>query len=165
MSELKKLGPESIGPALAKVERYRLLNEPWEAESICRDVLAVEPDNQQALIWLLLSVTDQFRSDLSRVSEAEALIDGIQDEYGRAYYRGIIAERTGKAHLSRGAPGAAPIVYDCLRTAMGWYGKAEALRPAGNDDAILRWNTCVRLLERHPHLGPHEEEWTPTFLE
>jgi len=165
MSNLKKLGPESIGPALAKVERYRLLNEPWEAESICRDVLEAEPENQEAVVGLLLSLTDQFRNDLSRVSEAEALIERIHDHYGRAYYRGIIAERTGKAHLSRGAPGAAPIVYDCLRTAMDWYEKAEALRSAGDDDAILRWNTCVRLLERFSHLGPHEETWTPTFLE
>jgi hypothetical protein len=165
MPNLKKLAPESIGTALAKVERYRLLNEPWEAESICRDVLEVEPDNQQAVVWLLLSVTDQFRSDLSRVSEAEALIDRIDDEYGRVYYRGIIAERTGKAHLSRGAPGAAPIAYDCLRTAMDWYEKAEPLRPAGNDDAILRWNTCVRLLERFPNLKPHDEPWTPLLLE
>lgn len=165
MSKLKKLGPDSIAPALAKVERYRLLNEPWEAESICRDVLEADPDNQQALIWLLLSITDQFRRDLSRVSEAEALLDRIPDDYGRAYYRGIIAERNGKAHLARGAPGAAPIVYDCLRTAMDWYEKAEALRPAGNDDAILRWNTCVRLLERFPQLGPHEEAWSPMLLE
>jgi hypothetical protein len=165
MPNLKKLAPESIGPALAKVERYRLLNEPWEAESICRDVLEVEPDNQQAVVWLLLSLTDQFRNDLSRVSEAEALIDRIDGEYGRLYYRGIIAERTGKAHLYRGAPGAAPIAYDCLRTAMDWYEKAEPLRPAGNDDAILRWNTCVRLLERFPNLEPHDEPWTPMLLE
>jgi hypothetical protein len=165
MPEIKKLAPESIAPALAKVERYRLLNEPWEAESICRDVLAADPENREALISLLLSITDQFQSDLSRVSEAEALVDGIDDEYGRLYYRGIIAERTGKAQMARGAPGAGPIAYDCLRTAMDWFDRAEAVRPAGNDDAILRWNTCVRLLERFPHLAPHDEPWTPTFLE
>jgi hypothetical protein len=165
MTNLKKLAPESIGTALAKVERYRLLNEPWEAESICRDVLDADPDNQQAVVWLLLSVTDQFRSDLSRVSEAEALIDRIDQEYDRLYYRGIIAERAGKAHLSRGAPGAAPIAYDCFRTAMEWYEKAEPLRPPGNDDAILRWNTCVRVLDRFPNLEPHDEPWTPMLLE
>lgn len=165
MPNLKKLGTQSVGPALAKVERYRLLGEPWEAESICRDVLDVDPGNQQAVVWLLLSLTDQFRGHLSRVSEAEALIDRIDDEYRRLYYRGIIAERTGKAHLSRGAPGAAPIAYDCLRTAMDWYEKAESLRPADVDDAILRWNTCVRLLERFPTLKPADEQWTPLLLE
>ena len=35
--------------ALEKALRYRLLNEPVEAESICRDVLEVDPDNQAAL--------------------------------------------------------------------------------------------------------------------
>jgi hypothetical protein len=164
MTALKKLAPQSIGPALAKVERYRLLNEPWEAESICRDVLDVDPDNQEAVVWLLLSITDQLRTDLSRVSEAESLIDRIDGEYGRLYYRGIIAERTGKAHVSRGAPGSKRIAYEHLRRAMEWFDQAEAVRPAGNDDAILRWNTCARLLDRFA-LAPREEEWEPELLE
>ena len=60
MFELKKMSREGIRRALGKVERYRLLNEPWEAESICQDVLQAEPDNQEALISLLLAMTDQF---------------------------------------------------------------------------------------------------------
>jgi hypothetical protein len=164
MTELKKLAPEGVRTALDKVERYRLLNEPWEAESICRDVLEADPGNQPAVVALLLSITDQFRSDLSRVSEAEAIIDWIDGDYARAYYRGIIAERAGKAHISRGAPGSAPIAYDYLRRAMEWYDRAEPLRPAGNDDAILRWNTCVRLLARFS-LEPHREAWQPELLE
>jgi hypothetical protein len=165
MSQYKKLTPESIGPALAKVERYRLLNEPWEAESICRDVLAVDPDHQEAVTSLLLTITDQFRHDLSRVSEAEALLERIDSEYGRLYYRGIIDERAGKAHLTRGALGAGPIAYKCLRDAMEWFEKAEAIRPAGNDEALLRWNTCARQLERFPHARPHDEAWAPSLLE
>ena len=43
------------------------------------------------------------------------------------------------------------------RAAMGWYEKAEALRPTGNDDALLRWNTCVRLI-RDRRLEPALEE-------
>ena len=34
--------------------------------------------------------------------------------------------------------------YDWLRHAMEWYEQAEALRPPGNVDAVLRWNSCVR---------------------
>jgi len=44
--ELKTLSPESVPRALAKAERYRLLNEPVEAESICLDVLAVDPQSR-----------------------------------------------------------------------------------------------------------------------
>ena len=37
-----------------------MLNEPGEAESICLDILAVDPDNQRAIIILLLAVKDRF---------------------------------------------------------------------------------------------------------
>jgi len=60
MSELKQLHKDAIPAALEKAERYRLLNEPGEAESICLDVLTVNPDNQRAIIVLLLALTDRF---------------------------------------------------------------------------------------------------------
>ena len=60
MFELKHLSAAAIPRALEKAERYRLLNEPWEAESICLDVLSVEPQNQQALVMLILALTDAF---------------------------------------------------------------------------------------------------------
>ena len=41
---------------------------------------------------------------------------------------------------------------------MDWYEKAEALRPAGNDDPLLRWNACARHLARHPELKPEVED-------
>jgi hypothetical protein len=40
---------------------------------------------------------------------------------------------------------------------MSWYETAEAMRPPGNDDARLRWNTCARLIARNK-LVAHEEE-------
>ena len=64
MFELKTLAAEAIPRSLEKAERYRLLNEPAEAESICCDILAVEPDNQQAIVTLLLALTDQFETRL-----------------------------------------------------------------------------------------------------
>ena len=71
MSELKQLSPQAIPAALEKAERYRLLNEPREAESICLDVLEADPDNQQALITLLLAVTDRFSKGYG-VSDTQA---------------------------------------------------------------------------------------------
>jgi hypothetical protein len=41
---------------------------------------------------------------------------------------------------------------------MTWYEKAEAARPAGNDDAILRWNACLRLLHDRG-MGPRTEDF------
>lgn len=165
MFELKKLTPESIGAAMAKVERYRLLNEPVEAESICRDVLDVDPDHDDALISLLLAITDQFRRDLSRVRDAKSLLERLPTEYQRLYYAGIIAERVAKAHLQRNAQGAGPIAYESFRDAMVWYEKAEALRKPGNADAIVRWNTCARIIMRHDHLEPAVDNARPTLLE
>ena len=166
MFELKKLSRSGIEAALTKVERYRLLGEPWEAESICRDVLAVEPDHPQALVLLLLSLTDQFRDELGEnVTAARAIVPRLATEYQRCYYAGIISERRGKVGLVRAGPGAGPMVHDWLREAMDWYEKAERLRPPDNDEAILRWNTCARLIMKHPHLRPAEEERAVTMLE
>ena len=74
MFDLKPLNPDAIPKALQKAERYRLLNEPEEAESICLDILAIEPDNQQALVMLLLAQTDQFHQDQPRRGEAGAVV-------------------------------------------------------------------------------------------
>ena len=58
--ELKSLHKDAIPGALAKAERYRLLHEPWQSESICQDVLRIDPENEQALVTLILALTDQF---------------------------------------------------------------------------------------------------------
>ena len=156
MFDLKTISAEAIPEALAKAERYRLLNEPCEAESICQDVLSVDPVNQQALITLLLAVTDQF-DDRIDVAKAIEVAERLQGDYERAYYSGIICERQGRAHFRRGHYGASGIIYSCLTQAMRLYEQAEALRPPNNDDALLRWNTCARFLMQHRNVQaePH----------
>ena len=148
--ELKPITRAGIPAALQKAERYRLLNDSACAESICLDVLQVEPDNQQALVMLVLSITDQFADGMSEgVHRAREVLHRIKDEYKRAYYGGIICERRAKAQLHHHTLGAAHVAADWFREAMGHYERAEAIRPQGNDEAILRWNTCERMLERH----------------
>jgi len=165
--ELKTLSPEAVPRALAKAERYRLLNEPGEAESICLDALDADADNQEAVVTLLLALTEQFDDDTtSRVGDAWKCAERIHSDYDRAYYTGIIWERRAKARLRRGVPDCGPRAYEWLREAMSWYEKAEAIRPAGNDDALLRWNTCARLIMRDPRLEPAlEEQAEPLLLE
>lgn len=159
MTQLKKLSPDGVGAALEKAERYRLLNEPWEAESICRDVLEADPENQKARVMLILALTDQLRSEGGpRVPELRAMADALPDKYRRAYYNGIICERYGKARLARGGPGSGSVAYDWLRQAMEWYEKAEAQRPERDDSALLRWNTCARLIDRYGHIAPAEAQ-------
>jgi hypothetical protein len=158
MSDLKPLSREAIPAALEKAERYRLLNEPAEAESICLDVLRTDPENQSALITLLLAVTDRFGKGYG-VSDTQAkeLLSRVKGEYERAYYTGILAERRAKAKLAQGTPGSRHYAYDGFREAMTWFEKAETLRSPGNDDALLRWNTCARIIEKN-RLVPREEE-------
>ncbi len=158
--QLKPISREAVPAALAKAERYRLLNEPLQAESICLDALDVDPDNQQALIVLLLALTDQFadRSVSGAVTRVQHIARRLAGEYERAYYGGIICERRATALLGQGGPTSGAVVYDWLRDAMDWYEKAQALRPAGNDDSILRWNTCARLIMQNAHLRPAAEE-------
>lgn len=164
MYQLKPLSKAALPAALEKAERYRLLNEPSEAVSICQDILAVEPDHQQASVILLLALTDQLLEEPAVGSWAEQVAASLPDEYARCYYSGIVAERRAKAHLRRG--GVSPAgVYEWLTDAMEWFERAERVRPAGNDDAILRWNACARLLQERSHLQPSDEQAEPQFLE
>jgi hypothetical protein len=151
--DLKPISADSIPEALAKVERYRLLNEPSLAESICLDILTIVPTHQQALISLLLARTDQFGTEVGAAAAREVL-SRIEGDYERAYYAGIIWERVGHAHLRQGGPGGAAAAYHALRVAMEHFERAETLRPPGNDDAILRWNTCARVIMRDPEIRP-----------
>ncbi len=166
MFELKSLSKEAVPAALEKAERYRLLNEPGEAESICLDVLRIDPENQQALVALLLALTDQFEEGFAdRIARAREVLPRLRDEYARAYYAGIICERRARAQLKQSGPGSGYVAYDSFREAMSWYEKAEALRPPGNDDALLRWNTCARILMRHRHIQPGPRERSEPPLE
>ena len=144
--QLKPISKDGIPEAISKAELYRYLNEPGEAESICRDILAADSENQMALRLLGLSITDQFTGSPSdRFSEAENIFQSLKDEYKRSYYAGILHERQAKAQLEAGrSPHTVAPLFD---EALDYFEKAEAIRPRGNDEAILRWNRCVRILQ------------------
>jgi len=166
MFHLKPLSPEAIPAALEKAHRYRLLNEPLEAESICRDVLEVDPGNPEATVTLLLALTDQFDERPNPcLEQARQVLSRIEDDYSRTYHAGIICERRAKVQLKRGGARAGHIAHDWFREAMEHYEEAARIRPPGNDDAILRWNTCARILMAHPELVPEPEETFRTWLE
>lgn len=152
MFELKKLSAEAIPAALEKANRYRLLNEPGAAESIYLDVLAIDPENQEALKNIVLAMSDRFGKDYAigdtRVAE---YLTRMTDDYARTYYTGIMYERRAKATLAKNGVGA----YELFRQAMDCFETAETMRPAGNDDAILRWNGCARII-KHNNLEPRE---------
>ncbi len=164
---LKPMSKDAVPSALLKAERYRLLNEPGAAESICLDVLQVDPHNEDARVMLLLALTDQFPHDSSSktVSRASELAASLGDEYDRAYYSGIVRERRAKAVLERDRLGATTVAIEWLREAMTSYERAEAIRPVHNDDALLRWNACARLLMALPEPAPDVHAPEPLQLE
>jgi hypothetical protein len=150
MFELKFLSKEAVPAALEKAKHYRLLNEPGAAESICLDVLQVEPDNQDALVTLVLAMSDRFAKDYAiGDTQIQDFLSRISDEYERAYYAGIVYERRAKAVLKKGMPGSESTAYEFFRQAMTRFEKAEEMRPSGNDDAVLRWNGCARIIIRN----------------
>ena len=155
--ELKSISVQSIPEALAKVERYRLLNEPKLAESICLDILAIAPDHQQALISLLLARTDQFQLQVPAKAAQEVLAK-IKGDYEQAYYAGLIWERVGHARIREGGTGGGASAYHALQEAMAHYEQAIEFASPGNDDAILRWNTCVRVIMQNPEIRPLPDE-------
>ena len=165
MFELKRLSKEAIPAALEKALRYRLLSHPGEAESICHDVLEIDPENQDALVMLLLALSDRLGKGYAvGVTEAQDVLSRLKDAYAKAYYTGIICERQAKAQLQQGYPGAGHDAYEFLREAMSWFEKAEALRPPKNDDALLHWNACARIIMRN-QLSPRMEEKVELGLE
>jgi hypothetical protein len=166
MFELKSLHPEGINRSLEKAERYRLLNEPQEAESICLDVLAIAPDNQQALSTLLLALTDQFPTGPAEcVRRAQEVVAKLDGEYEQTYYAGIICERRANARLAARVAGAEAAAYDLYRQAMLLYERAHDLSGFGNEDALLRWNTCARQIMRHKLTPAIEEPREPIMSE
>ena len=153
---LKTISKSGIEEALAKAQLYRFLNEPEESESICQDILAADPENQAALRLLGLAITDQFRGGTEdRCAQAESAFRALNDSYKREYYLGILSERRAKAQARAGRPSHTwvPLFED----AMKHFEAAEAIKPANNEEAILRWNRCVRLLQSIPATSGADE--------
>jgi tetratricopeptide (TPR) repeat protein len=158
MFTLKTPNMESIQSALQKAERYRLLNEPREAESISLDILQVDPDNQEALIMLILAHTDMFKTEFNPAfNNALSVIEQLHDEHYKTYYRGIIFERRAKAHLSRSEPSSNNMAYDFFIKAMAEYEQILESNPDSTQDAALRWNTCARVLNESSNLKPTDQ--------
>ncbi len=166
MLDLKSLHPESLPKAIEKAKQYRLLNEPWQAESICRDILQVSENHQEAILNLILAITDQFDSSRRRNDrEAKQLCEQLESKYERLYYRGLIAERMGKAILKRTTPRAKYIAYEYFRAALDLYQEAEKLAPDDNEETILRWNACVRTIQSQKLQRAPEEDQIQPFLD
>lgn len=158
--KLKTISTSGIEEAFSKVNLYRALNEPEEAESICHDILAVDPENQLAQRLLGLAITDQFTGQASdRYTEAETLFEHLTDAYERQYYLGLLYERRAKAQMRVGRP--PNVLVGLFKHAMHHFEEAEKIHPAGNDDSVLRWNRCVRLLHKLPEVELEEPE--PSF--
>ncbi len=156
--EFKIISKSGIPEALAKVQHYRYLNQAEEAESICRDILAADPENQQALRQLGLAITDQFTGSASdRFTEAHSCFEKLTNAYERSYYLGIVNERRAKAQLRAGHRSHA--LETSFENALRYFEEAEKIRPQGNDDAILRWNRCLRLMQSIPHLAGESESF------
>jgi len=143
--ELHPITEDGLEAAINRAEHYRLLNQPAEAQSICHDVLAIDHDNKKVLVVLVLALTDQFEAGEASAQQARGYLSQVKDDYQTAYYQGIISERQGRALMRKGP--AAAFAYDSFREAMEWFEKAAEVRPEGNDDAILRWNSCVRTIQ------------------
>ncbi|MEO7967031.1 MAG: hypothetical protein ABIT38_24290, partial [Gemmatimonadaceae bacterium] len=129
-------------------------------------VLAIDPGNAEAQVTYVLSLTDQFAETMTRgLQRARESVARIADPYRNAYYNGIVCERWAKTHLRRGQSHSMKTAYEWFDKAMTYYATAEAQRPAGNDEAILRWNSCVRVLAEHPQVRPMEAEAYEPSLE
>ncbi len=162
--KIKPIHSSAISAAHEKAEKYRLLNDPSASESICLDILSIDPENQKVLVTLLLSRTDQFRqSSHSGIENAREVIPRLKDEYQKHYYNGVICERWAIAALNKHLAGSGSIAFDWLMQAISWYEKAEKIHPSGNDESILRYNSCVRVITRNALTSGNEDRHEPYF--
>ena len=167
MIELKLLQSEAIPFALEKAKRYRLLNEPDEAESICLDILATEPENQEALAMLLLCLTDRFsHSGINPFyNQALEIVPKLDTSYSKSYYMGVIYERRAKYHLKQGGPGAGTSAHDWFVKAMEMFKEALTGGDPKNQEAVLRWNSCARILNSHPEITADKSDRQEMLLD
>lgn len=167
MVDIKPLNPEAIPAALEMARRYRLLNEPEETESICRDILAVDPDHQDALITMLLALTDKFadRGLQPSFEQAREIVAKLDSSYCKSYYTGIIYERRAKCHLKQETPMAGVLSHSWFVKAMKAYGQALAGCDPDNQDAVLRWNSCARFINEHPDVKPDDSDQSEMLLD
>jgi len=163
--ELKKITTKSIPHALKKAERYQLIEDPGQAESICLDILEVDPGNHEARIMLILALSDQLKYRMEAFPEAKTLIADLEDPYERAYYTGVLRERRARVHYRSGATGSYFVAYEWFTRALQAYAEAEALRPEDNEDVLFRWNAVARTLNRSKSLQPAPHDPTPLQME
>jgi tetratricopeptide (TPR) repeat protein len=160
--ELKPLGARNLSAAVTLAKHYRDLNQPEEAESICRDILDVAPNNAEALRTLGLALTDQFPAAwMTLFDEACAIFAKLPVEYERVYYAGIAWERYAKAQLVQGRTNNAIHAFE---EAIGHFEHADRLGSPDDPASILHYNRCVRALTTNPDmvrasLAPREPEY------
>ena len=165
MFQLKPLSASAIPNALVKAERYRLLNEPEQCESICEDILRTDPSNQPARVMLILAITDGFPHDSRSAGRALELVASLPSQYDRHYYAGLVSERRGRALLER-KDRSVRAASEWLHDAMRAYEKADDIRPVENDDARLRWNACARTIDARAELAlANDEKSEPVISE
>jgi hypothetical protein len=156
--ELKALPLCQTSTALAMAQCCRDVSEPEEAESICLDLLRVEPENQEALVLLLLARTDLLDEGLpGGVDRAREPLSKLIAEYDRAYYAGVICERQARYLLRSRGRHTSFIAWDWFQYAMDHFEEAARLLPERVEPA-LRFNACVRLIERNRHCVPSPED-------
>ena len=161
--ELKRLADKNLGAAIALAKHYRDLNQPEEAESICRDVLEVAPTDADALRTLGLALTDRFSSQwIALFEEACATFEKLPSDYERVYYVGIAWERYAKAQLESGR---ARNAIHAFEEALERFEQASAFAAKDDPAPILHYNRCVRALTEHPDLTRASEVPHPPKFE
>ncbi len=146
----------AVNKALEKARQYRSLLEPEIAESICLDVLKVDPDNQDVLIVYMLALLDQIsrNENQTQIKTIDGTIDKLTSQYQRYYYSGLLNERRARHLLTQAMSHS--FAYDYFIEALKFYQQAIERCPEKNDEAILRWNSCIRTIEKEK-LKPRQD--------
>ena len=92
-------------------------------------------------------------------------MDILNTDYCKSYYSGLLFERRAKYHFQQGVPGSGKIAYDWFLKAMQAFDKALAGCDPDNQDALLRWNSCARFINRHPEARDDESDHSETPLD
>jgi hypothetical protein len=142
------ISQKSIPTVLKKARQYRALLEPDLAISICLDVFAIEPTNQDALVIYMLALTDVYSHQNIKPQPEKILktIAQFESEFHQVYYQGIFLERKARAMLKSSMSHS--FAYEGLMEALELYQQAQKIAPEQCADPILRHNSILRTIDK-----------------
>ena len=156
--DFKNLESADLDAALAAAQASWAELRAEETESICLDILELDPNHRSTLDLLLRCRIELLKKGLPQsVARAQELIPQLDSDFDQAFYSGMIREAQARYLLEKRGRATSGVAYSWFRHAMDDFAAASNL-DAGRVEPKLHWNACLRTLENNPQCVPPPED-------